>query len=202
MEDDVMADNTYHFRNALGGFHKGDVIGYIEKTAAQHRSELLEYEKTITNLREENLSLQQQLNLLMMSTPLTAAPASAPIPEPVAEPEREPEPESVPAPVQAEDPALMSRELKAYRRAEAVERNANNRARKLYAQMEGLCEDTLDEFRTTDSAVKQTIEVILAQANSLEQSYQTLAAALNASREKLASMNELFSVPDDMPQDE
>ena len=46
-----MSDTTYTFRTALGGFHKGDVTAYIEKVASQHRSELLENEKIITELR-------------------------------------------------------------------------------------------------------------------------------------------------------
>ena len=74
-----MADSAYHFRNALGGFHKGDVAGYIARTAVQHRSEMLEYEKTIAELREENRSLQSQLNLLMMSTPVVTAQAPEPV---------------------------------------------------------------------------------------------------------------------------
>lgn len=156
-----MADSTYRFRSALGGFHKGDVLGHIEKLAAQHRSEILEYEKTVTQLREENHSLQQQLNLLMMATPV-AAPA--------------PEPE-----VPAED--LMSKELQAYRRAEAVERNANRRAKKLHQQLDDMCSDT-------DSAVKQTIESMLEQAKTLEQTYQQLADALHASLEKLSDMHD------------
>lgn len=179
-----MADIAYHFRNALGGFHKGDVTGYIEKTAAQHRAELLECEQTISTLREENRSLQQQLNVLMMTAPLTAAPTPTPTPEPA------------PAPVPSEDPDLMSMELQAYRRAEAVERKANNRARKLYRQMECLCDNTLDEFQTTDSAVKQAIEAIMAQTSSLEQAYQTLSATLSASQKKLASINAVLSDPD------
>lgn len=91
-------------------------------------------------------------------------------------------------------------ELQAYRRAEAVERNANNRARKLYHQMEDVCEDALGEFQVTDSAVKKTIEVMLEQANSLEQAYQALSAALNASREKLAAMNALLCDSEEDPE--
>lgn len=185
-----MADTGYRFRSALGGFHKGDVTGYIEKTATQHRSELLERDQIINTLQEENRSLQQQLNLLMMATPV-AAPAPEPTPEPVAEPA--PQPEPTPA-------ELMSMELQAYRRAEAVERNANNRARKLYHQMEDVCEDALGEFQVTDSAVKKTIEVMLEQANSLEQAYQALSAALNASREKLAAMNALLCDSEEDPE--
>ena len=70
---------SYGFRTALGGFHKGDVIGYIERTLAQHRSELLDYEATVTSLREENRSLQQQMNLLLMAMPdLSHGPAQVP----------------------------------------------------------------------------------------------------------------------------
>lgn len=154
-----MADSTYRFRSALGGFHKGDVLGHIEKLASQHRSEILEYEKTVAQLREENLSLQQQLNLLMMATPVAAPAPEAP----------------------AED--LMSKELQAYRRAEAVERNATRRAKKLHQQLDDMCSDA-------DSAVKQTIESMLEQAKTLEQTYQQLADALHASLEKLSDMHD------------
>ena len=186
-----MADNTYRFRNALGGFHKGDVIGYIEKAAAQYRNDLLEKDQIINALREDNRSLQQQVGLLMMATPVVSAPA----PEPVIEATSEPVPAPVPvaAPVSEPESApteLMSMELQAYRRAEAMERNANNRAQKLYRQLEELCESALGEFQATDSAVKQTIEAMMEQAKSLEESYHTLVSALNASREKLAAMNE------------
>ena len=80
-----MAESTYRFRTSLRGFHKGDVTAYIEKTASLHRSEMLEREQKICALQEENRSLQQQLNLLMMATPV-ATPAPAPVcaPEPVA----------------------------------------------------------------------------------------------------------------------
>ena len=70
-----MAKQKRLFRNAWGGFRKKDVVAYIEKTSAEHRAELLEKEQTITALQEANHSLQQQLNILMMSTP---APAPGP----------------------------------------------------------------------------------------------------------------------------
>ena len=185
-----MADSGYRFRFAMGGFHKGDVTAYIEKTAAQHRSELLDMEAQLTSLREENRALQQQLNLLMMATPTTPAPA---------EPERPAAPVQKPAPFSpATTGDMAALELQAYRRAEAVERNANTRARKLYQQMEGLCTNTLDEFRDTDAAVKQVIQVMQNQAASLEQAYETLRVALDASREKLATMNDLLCTEDNI----
>ena len=123
-----------------------------------------------------------------MATPATPAPA---------EPERPAAPVQKPAslsPATTGDMAAL--ELQAYRRAEAVERNANTRARKLYKQMEGLCTNTLDEFRDTDAAVKQVIQVMQNQAASLEQAYETLRVALDASREKLATMNDLLCTED------
>ena len=120
-------------RSALGGYHKGDVLGFIEKVASEHRSEVLEYEKTIADLREENRSLQQQLNLLMMATPVPAA--KEPKPEPIPEPT--PVPTADPANMSAAE--LVSMELQAYRRAEAMERSANQRATKLYQQLEEVC---------------------------------------------------------------
>lgn len=189
-----MANNSYGFRTALSGFHKGDVTGYVEKMASQHRSDLLEYEKLVTSLREENRALQQQLNLLMMSTPLVqeVAPASAPAPVIAPPPAQEAEPLPVSAPVENQD--LMHLELLAYRRAEAVERNANQRAKKLYQQMGDFCEDALDDFQSTDAALKQAVQVILSQIETLEQSYQKLSNALQESKEEFASANGLLSI--------
>lgn len=187
-----MADSSYTFRTALAGFHKGDVTAYIEKTASQHRSELLQYEQTIQTLQEENRSLQQQLNLLMMATPLPTASAPAAEPKPAPQAEPAPAPQVAAESLPLDDSELMQMELQAYRRAEAMERKASNRARKLYQQLEGVCDSALDEFQLTDAAVKSTIEVMLQQANALEQAYQTLSASLNTSREKLAAMNLLL----------
>ena len=185
-----MDESVYHFRTALSGYHKGDVTAYIEKTASAHRSELLERERIITELQKENRSLQQQLNLLMMSTPIvTPAPTPAE-PAPVAVPE--PVVESAPVPVQTADTTSM--ELQAYRRAEAVEHAANMRAKQLYERLESLCADTIGEFQVTDTAVKQTIELMMQQASALEQAYQALTDTLTASREKLATINE--QIPD------
>ena len=201
---------SYGFRTALGGFHKGDVIGYIERTLAQHRSELLDYEATVTSLREENRSLQQQMNLLLMAMPdLSHGPAQVPAEEPapvteesVPAPETAPVSEPVPAPEAAPAPApeildvnnsaLLTAELQAYRRAEAVERNAAKRARNIYHQLEDACEGTLDRFKNTDAVFKQAIELIQEQANALEQAYQALSLALDGSRENLASVNDLL----------
>ena len=185
-----MTDTAYRFRTALSGFHKGDVAGYIEKTAAAHRSEILEYEKVIADLREKNQSLQQQLNLMMMTTAAledkaAKAEAAAAAPEPA--------PESVPAPQPAVDPVaavaeINMMELQAYRRAEAAERNANARAKKLCQQLDQMREDAMVEFEITDNVVKETLEAIRTQTAAMERAYGSLSDTLDISREKLGNM--------------
>ncbi len=185
-----MTDTAYRFRTALSGFHKGDVAGYIEKTAAAHRSEILEYEKVIADLREKNQSLQQQLNLMMMTTAAledkaAKAEAAAAAPEPA--------PEPVPAPQAAVDPVaavaeINMMELQAYRRAEAAERNANARAQKLCQQLDQMREDAMAEFEITDNVVKETLEAIRTQTAAMERAYGSLSDTLDISREKLGNM--------------
>lgn len=170
-----MSDTTYTFRTALGGFHKGDVTAYIEKLASQHRSELLETEKIITQLRSENQSLQQQISILMLSTPVKEEPK--PVPEPVPEPVPVAEPEP--------QPELNVLELQAYRRAEAVERTANRRAKKLYEGLNSMNEETLVQFQAADEAVQEALDAIRVQSEAVEKAYAALSDALNNSREKL-----------------
>ncbi|MBO5976385.1 MAG: hypothetical protein J6P94_04345 [Oscillospiraceae bacterium] len=194
-----MNETTYRFRSSLGGYHKGDVTAYIEKTAAEHRSELLTLEQKIAELMEENRSLQQQLNIMMMVAPMvTPAPAL----EVEAEPELEPAPAPEAEPMQeeaapAEASELMHKELQAYRRAEAVERIASKRAKQFYEKMEELRGGALEDFQAADAAVKQTIELLMAQASSLEKAYQDLSSALNASCDHISAINEDFYFSDD-----
>ena len=198
-----MASNTYGFRTSLSGYHKGDVTGYIEKLEGQHRTEILDYEAQIMSLKDEIRSLNQQLNLMMMATPIVPAAPAAPAAAPETPVVSKEEPAVVEAPaveeasVSEKEEELMLKELRAYRRAEAVERNANQRVKKLYRQMEGLCDSAMDEFHATDAAVKQTIELILAQAKTLETAYNTLSEALQVSREKLADMNDQLYVDEE-----
>lgn len=169
-----MVNPEYHFRTCLRGFHMDDVAEYIKTTAAQHQQELHELQQIINDLRKENLSLQQQLDLMIMFSPTQKV-----------------------SPV-AESPAeLMSKELEAYRRAQAVERDANDRARLLHRQMDAVCAETMDEYRATDAAVNQTLQVISAQMEALAESYRALSAFTEASRQKLASINGLHIGPED-----
>lgn len=167
-----MIDTTaYRFRTAVGGFHKGDVADYISKTAAQHSAELKKYQEQIAALEEENQILRQQF----LTTPL-------PDPEPAA-------PETTPS------EAVSELELQAYRRAEAAERLANQRAKKLYQALEAICKDTEQEFSQTDAALEQAVQAVRDQAKAMENAYHTLSALLQKSKEQLCSMDAMMPDP-------
>ena len=167
-----MIDTTaYRFRTAVGGFHKGDVADYIAKTAAQHTSELKEYQERIAALEQENEILRQQF----LTTPI---PVSAPVPT-----------EAVPS----EDVSEL--ELQAYRRAEAAERMANQRAKKLYQTLEAICKDTEQEFSRTDAAMEEAVNAVMQQAKTMEAAYHALASLLLQSKEQLASMDAMIPDP-------
>ena len=188
-----MSDPTYIFRTTLGGFHKGDVTAYIEKLATQHRSDRIEKERMITALREENLSLQQQVSLLMMSTAIKEEPKPEPAPQPA--------PEPTPAPAVE----LDKMELLAYRRAEAMERVVSKRAKRIHAGLDDMNQETCAQFETADIAVKEALEAIHAQTAAIEAAYAALSAALDASKTKLTQMApamEDADLYDDIPEDE
>ena len=115
----------------------------------------------------------------MLSTPVKEEPKPEPEPEPA------PEPISEPAPVAEVQPELNVLELQAYRRAEAVERMANRRAKKLYEGLNSMNEETLVQFQTADEAFQEALEAIRVQSEAVEKAYAALSEALAKSREKL-----------------
>lgn len=169
-----MDNLEYQFRTCFRGFHKDDVAEYIKITEAQHQQELHQLQQINDDLRKENLSLQQQLDLMIMFTPPQES-----------------------APVTETPDTLMNKELEAYRRAQAVERNAKDRARQLHRQLDAICAETMDEYRVTDAAVNQTLQVISAQMDALAESYRALSAFTESSRQKLASINGLHISPEE-----
>ena len=59
-----MPENTYSFRTALGGFHRGDVSEYIASAAAAHQARIDELQEQIQRLERENESLRSRLETL------------------------------------------------------------------------------------------------------------------------------------------
>ena len=52
------------FRTSLAGFHRGDVLHYMDRLAAQHRSEMAGLEAELKRARENERRLQQEMDAL------------------------------------------------------------------------------------------------------------------------------------------
>lgn len=170
-----------HFRTAVGGFHKGDVSEYIAKTAQTHQAQLQEKEQEIERLRARIETLEQaaqneEAAIAAMEQPQDAHEADAPAAD---APRGEP---------------ISQLELEAYRRAEAAERIAAQRAKKLYEALGGICQSAQEQLDTADAAARNTITAIEVQIQSLENSCDALTAALAAARQQLSDMD--IMIPD------
>ena len=156
-----------NFRAALNGFNRTDVVAYIEECAINH-------EKALRQLRDENARLRADLEALQARQ--EAAQETAPEPveaqeevpqaeEPEVPTQPEPEPEVVPI---APPASSSAEELAAYRRAEAVERAARNRAAALCRQVNAIMDSTsrqLEGSRGDVDTVMSDLNICLRQLN-------------------------------------
>ena len=181
---------TPHFRTAVGGFHKGDVTEYIAKTAAAHQQALQEKDKEIEKLRE-------RLNVLEQAAIAEEAAIAAAVPDPG---EPSPQPEEA-APAAPADESLSQLELEAYRRAEAAERLASQRAKRLYESLGDICQSTQHQLETADSAAKATISAMEEQIQTLQTAYTALTDALTQARQHLIDMDAMIPDPSEGMED-
>ncbi len=164
-----------HFRTAVGGFHKSDVAAYIAAIAKEHQSQLQEKDKEIQQL-------QQQLDHALEQLHTAAAEA---VSEPAAPEPQEASPED----------SLDRMELEAYRRAEAAERIAAQRAKKLYEALGDICTDARTQLENADSAARNSITAMELQLQTLEDSCDALTAALTSARQQLLDMDAMIPDP-------
>ena len=161
-----------HFRTAVGGFHKSDVSEYIAKISKKHQNQLQEKDKEIQQLRQQLDEARDQLSQQAAAPKPEAAPTSAPE-----------------APAESQEETLDRLELEAYRRAEAAERIASQRAKKLYEALGDICNDARAQLENADSAARNSITAMELQLQTLEDSYDALTAALSQARQQLLDMD-------------
>ena len=164
-----MADFS-KFRSSLGGFHRGDVANYIESLSMQHaaamkeksgqidalQAELLAARQKLEEAEEEKRALQDQLDDALAALEAATAPA-----EDEAEDETEAEVEEAP-----DYPKL---ELEAYRRAEATERLATQRAQQLKRELVDFLENTTARYQQTGEDIAALAEDLKSGLKRLEE---------------------------------
>ena len=137
--------STANFRTSIGGFHRGDVVNFIEETSIAH-------EKTVRKLKEDSSKLQQQLAAALAERDALAAQLEQA--QLALEAQDVPKQEcgeqiqsSQPVSCEASRTAELDElELAAYRRAEAAERSAQQRANRLFRQVNHLVQDAAGKF--------------------------------------------------------
>lgn len=181
-----MAVMTENFRSAFNGFHRTDVVQFIQRlTAAHERETRLLGEENQRLLREleavrENLAALQSANeTLTEELSKTAKPEEAPAldaPLPV------PQSAAAAAPVD-----FNELELTAYRRAEMTERMARERAaasaermRAVFAQADAKLNLTTQDLDTLLSAFRSNYDQLMQVLETAHRVMDESSAGLNA----------------------
>lgn len=190
-----------HFRSAFNGFNREDVVHYIEYLNTTHENLVKQLQADLAIAQQEPEAPQEpQENAEVESLREQCA-----------------QQETLLAAVNAEKEALMNRcvqleaalaacqeapapaaktpisaytdeELTAYRRAERVEREANDRAQAIYRRLQALLGDTADK---TDLAVSN-LDGITEQVNSqLAELRESLVSSKSYLEQTVASVREL-----------
>lgn len=128
---------------------------------------------------------------------------------PVSEPAETPDAEAPKVPVPAEAPvlpvsrepeislepgSLQAKELAAYRRAEAAERLAYQRAGLLYMEMEAICQDSNSQMAQLDTDTQAAMDAILQQLDLLRQSLSAAHETIHSAAGTLKDISDM--VPD------
>ena len=172
-----MADFS-KFRSSLGGFHRGDVANYIESLSMQHAAAMKEKTGQIDALRAElqeaeaeKRALQDQLDDALAALEAATAPDEA---------EEETEPEEAP-----DYPKL---ELEAYRRAEATERLATQRAQQLKRELVDFLENTTARYQQTGEDIAALAEDLKSGLKRLEENLSELDLLFGETAEHLETL--------------
>lgn len=174
-----MAEATsYRFRTAVGGFHKGDVCAYISKMSSQHRAETAELQQELDRLQQENESLRTQ-----------AASVEASLHD-----LRDDSAETVEVEVSEFPENITDLELTAYRRAEAAERLAHQRAKQLYEDMQSIYVQAGTQLRTVSGAAGKAMDSIEEAMHAVKAALEDTQKSVKRAQQSLEDMGAL--VPD------
>lgn len=170
----VMADHTYSFRSALNGFHRGDVISFLEALTLKHAAELEEKTEALRLVREEVERLRQE-NLRLQAS---ASSSGAGREKPAADTPRE-----TPS-------AAAAQELEAYRRAERYEREARLRAGKIYGDVSAAVDSAGAKLSEQEKYLTSVSATISSDIAALQAAMGDIRIELNATRERMKEMKQ------------
>lgn len=178
-----MADFS-KFRSTLGGFNRADVSEYIEKISMEHQT-------AMQQSREEAVCLQSQLDAAREALERKEAENASlqaqldekdALLETLTAPTAPQEPEEAP-------PDYPSLELEAYRRAEATERLAAERAARLRLQVDELLDNVSTRYEQTGQDIKALTEDIRTNLQRLEDTLSDLDLVFDETTHAFSSLD-------------
>lgn len=174
-----MADFS-KFRTSIGGFNRTDVSEYIEALCAEHQKSLRQCEEEKTDLAgrlaqaEQALEAQKQINQSLQEEMQEKEAALQAALAPAEETEDEAPDAELEAEAEPETPDYLSMELEAYRRAEAAERLAMERAARLRQSLNALLEGVSNRYQEAGQEVHALTEDIRTNLKRLEDTLSEL----------------------------
>lgn len=158
-----MENQTYSFRSAMNGFHRGDVIAFLGELSLKHQAQVQALQEELRIAQEEIERLQQENESLQKNK--TAQP--------------QPEAETV---------DTDARELEAYRRAERYEREAKTRAGKIFADVSVAIDGAGKQLLEHELQLRDVSAVLSADITSLEAAMADIRGKLNGTRERIYAL--------------
>ncbi len=177
-----------NFRTAFNGFHKEDVVHYLEYINSKHLTQ-------VNQLTVENEELQAKLEKCPGEEMLTALQAQcAQLEEQLAQAqarcqtleaqleELQSAAAEAPAPAEAApqvvSSSLVSEELEAYRRAERIEREARERAELVYFQANGVLTEATAKVDGISADITEMADQVMSQLTQLQMAVSSSKQAL------------------------
>ncbi len=161
---------SIQFRSAINGFHRLDVVDYIESQALQHS-------RRVQELNGQLERLQAELEHLRTVQPakIDAAP-----------PEKEPVLEN-----------LEKLELESYRRAVATERLARHKAQQLCQQVNQTLDDTISQWADAHSEIYAVLATLNEDVQKLSGCFTQLNTQFDQNQSTFSAIQKVNSFLDD-----
>lgn len=182
---------SYNFRSAFNGFHREDVVHYIEYINSKHTTQLNQLRSDLAALQQENQdlratpapsaelqdradSLQTRVEELEREL-ATAEQAWADLEKELAQVKKE---RDDALSLQAESKRRSDDELEAYRRAERVERQAKERTEVMYHRANGVIADATIKVDDAAGQIATLADQVAGQLTLLQQAVSGSKRAL------------------------
>lgn len=197
-----------NFRTALHGFHRDDVVQFIETKTLEHEKELRVKNDEIARLQAEldeaNRKLadaeekieQLQAQPVVVPEPVLQPAEPAPAAEEVSPLDAPMAPIAIDLPPEPDHTKINEMELAAYRRAELAERHAQERAAGVYQQIQSVFNQSNAKIVNNNHDLNTLVEAIRTNIAQLE---TALSATCNVYQEAAAAFGAVGRITPEQP---